>query len=459
MSRGVGPAAARLKPGVAVRVAAARVLARVLYDRRPLDDALDDALNETANKTSTVQTITIPAQDRPLLQELCYGVLRWQPRLAAVIAYLSDRPVAALDPTARVLILLGLYQLKHTRIPDHAAIDATVESTAALKNPRYKGFINAVLRQYQRRRDECDAALDNAAGLAARYAHPKWILRRLQQDWPDDWQAIAHANNARAPLTLRIDTATVARADYLARLAAKSIAAAAHPVCDTAVTLARPTDVESLPGFAQGIVSAQDAAAQLAAPLVRAESHDRVLDACAAPGGKTAQILQQSRPAEVVALDSNKKRLALLRQTLKRVRREAKIIHADAAAPPKWWDGRPFESILLDAPCTASGVIRRHPDIKHLRTPAALKRATALQEKILAALWQTLKPGGRMVYVTCSVFAQENEDQISRFLSRHADACLAPPPGDWGRGVVGRQILPGEADMDGFYFAVLVKEG
>jgi 16S rRNA (cytosine967-C5)-methyltransferase len=436
-----------LKPGVLVRLRAANVLLAITQDYQQLDEALD-RYNEGLSR-----------QDQALLQAVCYGVMRWYVELVFWLEKLSKRPFTELKPAVRILILIGLYQLKYMRIPAHAAIHATVDCAAPLKSVKAKGLVNAVLREFQRylaADDRYRSALDKQPD-SIRYSHPEWMLKRFEQDWPDDWRQFAEYNNQQAPMTLRVDTSRTGLEQYLSGLQSSDIKASRHPISPDALVLEEPVDVDSLPGFSQGLVSVQDAAAQLAVPLLVDDQPHHVLDACAAPGGKTAQLLQKARPASLVALDNSAVRLKRVAETLDRIGLPADIVCGDASNPSDWWDNRLFDRILLDAPCSASGVIRRHPDIKYLRSEKALIKIAKRQAKILDALWQLLKPGGMLLYVTCSVFRVENQDQVTAFLQRWPDAGLAEMPVDWGRGKIGRQILPGDENMDGFYFALLMK--
>lgn len=429
------------RPGVLVREQAARALLCVINGHQSLDGILERYL-------ARVQPI-----DRPLLQTLCYGVMRWYLQLREWLAQFSDRPVDRLKPEVQILILLGIYQLRYTRIPEHAAIHATVECAASLRISYAGGLINAILREYQRG-DRQGLLADNNT---TRYAHPGWMLDMIRVDWPDDWQRVLQNNNQQAPMVLRLDVESMPREEYLELLGRIGIEACDHKHAPAGIVLKEAVEVGELPGFEQGLVSVQDAAAQLAVPLLEAMPRHRVLDACAAPGGKTAHILQQVGPGELVAIDSSPQRLKKLEALFERICRNAEVIVGDAASPEGWWDGKYFDRILLDVPCSASGVIRRHPDIKHIRSLSAVHEIVQRQARILDAVWGLLKQGGRMVYVTCSVFKSENKDQIERFLQRHGNAILKPIAGTWGRGRSGRQILPGESGMDGFYFAILEK--
>jgi len=421
------------------------VLVQVLRHRRSLALVLTPGLSR------------LGAEERPLGQELCYGTLRWQPRLAAVADSLLDRPLKDKDSDVYCLILLGLYQLIHTRIPDHAALAETVAAAHGLGKPWAKALVNAVLRRFQRERAAVLASVDGSEATAC--AHPDWLLRLLKAAWPEQWQAIVAANNARPPMTLRVNARRVSRAAYLEQLVEQGQQARAAPHTSHGLVLDVPLDVERLPGFAKGLASVQDAAAQLAAPLLDLAPGQRVLDACAAPGGKTGHILElQPALGELVALDADEQRLARVRENLVRLGLEAWLVRGDASAPAQWWDGAPFDRILLDAPCSATGVIRRHPDIKVLRHQQHITELAQSQRRMLGALWPLLRPGGMLLYATCSVLPQENEQLIGEFLGASRDARERPIEATWGHQVgVGRQILPGEDGMDGFYYACLHK--
>lgn len=396
-------------------------------------------------------------RQRALAQELTFGTLRWYFRLNAVLAQLLARPLKARDRDVHALLLVGLYQLLQLDMPAHAAVSESVEAVRALGKDWAAGLLNGVLRNALRRRQ----ALLEAADVepVARWSHPRWWLQRVQQDWPGDWQAVLAANKQRPPMTLRINLRHGSRDAYLARLEAQGMEARSLPGSRTAVELVDPVAVDKLPGFDSGDVSVQDGAAQLCAPLLALADGQRVLDACAAPGGKTGHILE-SRPAlaEVVAVDSDPRRLQKVNDNLKRLQLTATCLCADAGDPQAWWDGRQFERILLDAPCSASGVLRRHPDIGILRREEDLPELAQQQRRLLEALWPLLTSGGILLYVTCSVFKQENSAVVRGFLDRHADARLLPLEVEWGRPLEGgRQMLPGEHGMDGFYFARLIK--
>lgn len=432
--------------GSEARAAAARAVADVAARGRSLDDALPARLGGLAGP------------DRALAAHLAYGTVRWFPRLERHAGLLMERPLPAREADVRALIAVGLFQLEDTRVPDHAAVAETVEAARRLGRPRMAGLVNACLRRWQR----------DGAALAARvarqpevvHAHPRWWLDRLAKDWPRDWEAVVAEANRRAPMWLRVNRRRTGRDAYAAELlAGPGLPAEPWGPAPEALRLAEPVDVDRLPGFREGRVSVQDAAAQLAAGLVAAGPGMRVLDACAAPGGKAAHLLERSPDIELTALDADEARLARVRENLDRLGLAATVVAGDARDPAAWWDGRPFDRILVDAPCTGSGVVRRHPDIKLLRRPEDVERMAALQAAILDALWPLLAPGGRLVYATCSVFREENGRQAAAFLSRTPDAlALQIDDAGWGRpSGPGRQILPGEAGVDGFYYACLTR--
>ncbi|MFO1422204.1 MAG: 16S rRNA (cytosine(967)-C(5))-methyltransferase RsmB [Candidatus Competibacteraceae bacterium] len=427
-----------------VRAIAAQVLARVLGEGRSLAEALPLALERVAPR------------DRGLLWELCHGVCRWQPEVQFLLDGLLDRPLDPRESTVRALLLTGLYQLQHSRVPAHAAVAETVAAARQLRKPWAASLTNAVLRSFSRRRAELLTRVETDA--AARTAHPRWLLERLQRDWPDDWPTIVAANNARPPFTLRVNRLRSGCDDYRERLAAAGEIAESTVAATFALTLAEPVEPATLPGFTEGWASVQDAAAQLAAPLLDAHPGMRVLDACAAPGGKTAHLLECAPDLELTALDRDVERLKRVRENLTRLRLAARLVAGDATRPTDWWDGVPYDRILLDAPCSATGVIRRHPDIKLLRRDTDIAALADRQQTLLAGLWPLLRPGGRLLYATCSVLRQENEQVVAAFLAARPEAREHRIMADWGRALAhGRQILPGEAGMDGFYYAVLVK--
>jgi 16S rRNA (cytosine967-C5)-methyltransferase len=400
---------------------------------------------------------SVKPRDRALLRELCYGTLRWHPQLAALIKPLLAKPFKAKDSDVLALLLVGAYQLLHTRIPDHAALAATVEAARAMGKGWATGLINGVLRNLQRQASALLEKLDPAAAAA----HPEWLWQRLHRDWPAQAASIATANNGHPPMCLRVNAGHTDIATYLAQLAEQGIAATRCIAASGGIRLNTPCDVESLPGFGDGVVSVQDEAAQLAAPLLAVEPGQRVLDACCAPGGKTGHILEsQPQLGELWALDSSADRLRRVEENLRRLGGAARLIAGDARATADWWDGVPFDRILLDAPCSGSGVIRRHPDIKLLRTAADISQLAALQRQLLDALWPLLAIGGVLVYATCSVLPEENSDVIAAFIGATPTAEAWSIDADWGLPqAVGRQLLPAIDGSDGFFYARLRKIG
>lgn len=423
------------------RALAARSLVEVAVDGRSLTAALE-ALPRT-----TVQ--------RNLVQELVYGGLRHWHALSALASTLQTKPFRGRDEDLRALLLLGLYQLRHLDMPPALAVAATVEASAALDKAWAKGALNAMLRRYLRERDRLEDGL--TADIEANFNHPRWLLESLQNDWPQHWTAIAQANNARPPMSLRVNLRQTTRTAYLDRLRDKKLAGHALAFNDSGIVLERPVPVQDLPAFDQGAVSVQDGAAQWSAPLLDLAAGQRVLDACAAPGGKAGHILEAAE-VELLALDVDPARLARIEQNLARLKLNARVQCGDAGAPATWWDGHRFDRILLDAPCSATGVIRRHPDIKLHRRARDIDALAQTQARLLAALWPLLAVGGKLLYVACSVLARETHLQIERFVGAHTDAhALALDIAHGERMPYGTQILPGAGEMDGFYYACLHK--
>lgn len=392
---------------------------------------------------------------------LCYGSLRHHWRLQDWANRLLARPLKRKDSVVRALLVLGLYQLNDTRIPDHACVSQTVEAARLLRRPKHAGLINACLRRFQRE----NIADDPPSNEESLWNHPQWLIDTLKSDWPDDWQSILTANNERAPMWLRVNSSRRDTGEYRAILAAAGISAEPLSGVPDALCLSEPVVVDALPGFAEGDVSVQDAAAQIAARWLWANANGEILDACAAPGGKSGHLLELGGDdIRLTAVENDSSRTDSIRQNLGRLGRNATIIEADASEPKGWWDGVPFAGILVDAPCSASGVIRRHPDIKLLRRGSDVEDLSRRQWALLEALWPLLSPGGRLLYATCSTLAAENDDVIARFLRRHQDALedeLLPNNNIrdlMRRKLCGYQILPGTAGVDGFYYACLEKK-
>jgi 16S rRNA (cytosine967-C5)-methyltransferase len=428
---------------MSVRTQAARVLATVLKRERSLASALPLALENVSD------------QDQPLLQELCYGTLRQLPRLQLLAEKLLKKPFKTKDSDLYALLLIGLYQLLYTRIPPHAAISETVNGTGKLHKQWAKGLINGVLRSCQRAPQLLESL---QADDVFRCAHPPWLIAAIRSAWPDHWEQILEQNNQQGPLTLRVNARQTSREGYARQLEEQGIAFQLCEHSPQGITLARAQDVTQLPGFNEGRASVQDEAAQLAASLLELAPGQRVLDACAAPGGKTCHILETEPDLEYcLAIDASSERLLRVQDNFDRTRLHCDLKTANAVGND-WWDEKVFDRILLDAPCSATGVIRRNPDIKHLRLQTDIAPLATLQMQILENLWTMLAPGGLLVYATCSLLPQENEQLISQFLAHEPSAIERPIAASWGipRGA-GRQLFPQPVGHDGFYYAVLEK--
>lgn len=422
--------------GVAARVRAAKVMADVLAGRRTLPEALARHGGAEA--------------DDSFVRELCFGTARHAFRLDHEVRRHLRQAPRERDLDVHALLLLGGYQLAHMDVPDHAAVHATVAAARILKKPWASGLVNAVLRKLAR----VDGATDDPdLPEDVRLNHPQWWLDRLRSHWPDDWQDMVAAGNARPPMTLR---SRRKRALTLAALAEAGIAAHPGSVTDTAIYLARPMPVAALPGFTSGDLSVQDEGAQLAAILLGAKPGERILDACAAPGGKALHLAQLEPGAKVVALDVDPKRCARIRDNVTRAGAAIDVRVGDGRRPADWFDGMPFDRLLIDAPCSATGILRRQPDVRLLRHAEDLPVLARLQHDLLEALWPLLRKGGRLLYCTCSVLDEENDDVIGAFLAAHDDAACIEVPGDFGRRRrFGRQLLPTTDAHDGFYFALV----
>jgi 16S rRNA (cytosine967-C5)-methyltransferase len=391
--------------------------------------------------------------ERSALQALCYGTCRWFHQLDGELYSRLKKPLRKPDRIVHHLMLVGLFQLRFSQHAAYAILNESVEACRALDKPHLTGLVNGVLRAAER---EGPPEPTNEAG---RYSHPGWMVEKLRHNWPDDWSAILNSNNAQAPMTLRVNALRFTRNQYLNLLSEAGIDGASTRFAPFGIQLAHPVPVDQLPWFAEGAVSVQDEAAQLCTTLLDLAPGQRVLDACAAPGGKTCAILESCGAlGEVVAIDESASRLPRVQENLERLDLPATLIHANAANTDLWWDGQAFDRILLDVPCSASGVIRRHPDIKLLRRESDIVPLAGIQLGFLDALWSILKPGGRLVYATCSVFPQENHRIIQRFCKQQSTAVLVEPEVPWGRDMgAGRQLLPDPTSHDGFFYAVLEK--
>ncbi len=419
-------------------------------------EALSEVLDSNRNLSESKALSNIrDSRNAAFARHLAYGVLRWKSALEWLAAELLSKPIKRRERAVQRLLLLGLQQLWHDQTASHAAINETAECARSLGKPWAVGLINAVLRRFQRERTSLLEKLDQSE---QRYAHPAWMLAQLQADWPQQWQSIVEANNKQAPLWLRINRQRVERENLSKDLSAAGFEVSDHPFARDAICIKPAAPVIKIPGFEKGCLSVQDPAAQLARDLLNPEDGERILDACAAPGGKTAHLLESCPGLQLTVLDKHPDRTEQIHQNLVRLGVKAEVKTADATDTASWWNGELFDKILLDAPCSATGVIRRHPEIKWLRTNDQVDAAVQIQASLLAALWPLLQPGGILVYATCSVLKRENSGQILQFLEQHSDAVEVSPAVEWGTvESSGRQILPGDAQMDGFFYAVLRK--
>lgn len=419
-------------------------------------EALSEVLDENMNLGDSVALSRLrDHRDSALARNLAYGVLRWLTALEWLTAKLLVKPLKKREVEVQRLILLGLQQLWHDHTASHAAVNETAECARLLGKPWAVGLINAVLRRFQREQDDFLSRLEQSG---KQFAHPDWLLKEIQKDWPEHWQDIVNANNQQAPLWLRINRQQVDEVTLRDDLKSAGFEISDHDFARDAICISPAAAVAKIPGFEKGWLSVQDPAAQLARDLLDPKPGDHILDACAAPGGKTTHLLESCKEITLTVLDKNAQRIEQISQNLQRLGLNATTIAADAAATETWWKGEKFDKILLDAPCSATGVIRRHPEIKWLRSTEQVDKVTQVQVRLLAALWPLLKPGGVLVYATCSILKRENNQQIHQFLEQHADAVTEVPVVEWGMASpVGRQILPGDTQMDGFFYAVLRK--
>ncbi|GAA0415278.1 16S rRNA (cytosine(967)-C(5))-methyltransferase RsmB [Cocleimonas flava] len=421
------------KQAVNPRVAAARILQSVIYNGESLSTALSD-------------------NDSPMVSDLCYGSLRWHEPLSALISILMSKSLKKKDKDVECLIRVGLYQIIYQKTPDHAAVGETVSALKGLKKPWAKNLVNAVLRNFLR--GQVKLQKEMLAEEPARYAFPQWLIDRIRKAWPDNWEEILEQSNLRSPMTLRVNLNHQTRDAYLQQLNDAEIAAGPLEGVSTAVKLTKPQNVKDLPGFSEGSSSVQDGAAQLAGILLDCKEGMQVLDACAAPGGKTGHILESAENLKVIAIDNSETRMKRVSENLERLNLKANLVVADALDTEAYAKDILFDRILLDAPCSATGVIRRHPDIKVLRRNSDIAELQKLQAAMLQALWEKLKPGGLFLYATCSILPEENEDQIRSFLDNNANAEIVAIDSSES---LGKQIFPGDNSMDGFYYAKIQK--
>jgi len=370
-----------------------------------------------------------------LIKQYCFGTLRWYFQLQEYLDQLVKKPLK--DPQLSCLILLAMYELDHMKTAEHAVVNESVKLTKKYNKDWARGLVNGVLRNFIRKKTSLNSN---------NFAHPKWLLKELKQAWPSRWQEIVTENNTHAPMIIRVNQSKMSLDLYLDKFPIEAHKIEGYP---EALRLETPVSVNKLPGFDEGIASVQDCSAQLAPHLLDLKSDQRVLDACAAPGGKSCHILElEPKIAELVAIDIDADRTQLIRENLERLHLNATVLTADATNPDSWWDGKTFDRILIDAPCSATGIIRRHPDIKIHRTQQDIINLCEQQSKILNALWPLLAPDGLLVYATCSVLPQENNAIIQAFLTKNSDATLAEPE---------KQLFPENNGGDGFYYAVLKK--
>jgi 16S rRNA (cytosine967-C5)-methyltransferase len=424
-----------------------------LSERLQAVKLINQLLTEKIPLTHLLQAQPLPS---PFTKELCFGVCRHYFRLQILADLLINKRPKSLE--VWICILVGLYQLHYLDIAEYAVVKETVALLPQVNAGWAKGLVNAVLRRYCREQSTLMEKLNNNPSYL--YGHPDWFINRIKKSWPNQWQTICLSNDERPPMSLRVNKLQTSTATYLSALHQVNIEARPLPYASQGIVLATPCDVQDLPGFTDGAISVQDEAAQLAVSLLDLKPGLRVLDACCAPGGKTAHILEtEPQLAACIALDVDAYRLKRVKENLTRLKLSATIINNDGLDPAKWWDGKPFDRILLDAPCSATGVIRRHPDIKLLRTPEDITAITTVQHDLLNALWPLLSANGIMVYATCSIIPEENELQIAAFMQRHPDCQAISLNKPWGHALnYGIQILPGENHMDGFFYSVLMKK-
>jgi len=428
-----------MKKQLNLRSLAAQAVEQVLEQGQSLSNVLPPLQQKVSDK------------DKALLQELCFGVLRTLSQLDWLIGKLMSRPMTGKQRVVHYLIMVGIYQLLYTRIPPHAALAETVEGAVAIKRPQLKGLINGVLRQFQRQQEEL---LSEFSRSEIRFLHPSWLLKRMQKAYPQ-WEAIVEANNQRPPMWLRGNRVHHPRDSWLALLEEAGMKGFTHPAYPDAVRMETPVPVHALPGFEEGWVTVQDASAQGCITFLDPKNGEQILDLCAAPGGKTTHILEAAPEAQVLAVDVDEQRLSRVYDNLKRLGMKATVKQGDGRYPAQWCGEQQFDRILLDAPCSATGVIRRHPDIKWLRRDRDIAELAQLQSEILDAVWPHLKTGGTLVYATCSVLPEENSQQIKAFLQRTADAVLSETG---SADLPGQQNLPGAEEGDGFFYAKLIKK-
>jgi len=433
-----------VSPPISVRALAADALADIALSGHSLRDVADKAFPRLPD-----------SRDRALLTALLNEGARWWTRFDAAIDKLLDKPIRRNEPVVHALLVIGLVQLEVLELPAYAAVAATVEAVRELRRPRLAGLVNAVLRRWQRERETLNAALD--ATPATRHGHPAWLAAAIARDWPEQTESILAAANREPPLMLRVNRNRATREEVVGRLAGAGQTAELHPWLADGLVLPHSTDVTRLPGFDQGDFAVQDGAAQVPADLLGLANGQRVLDACAAPGGKACHALERAN-VHLVAVESEAKRIPRIRQNLERLGLRATVITGDAGDASGWWDGKPFDRIMIDAPCSATGVIRRRPDVRLHRREADIPALVAQQARILAACWDLLVPGGSLLYVTCSILRSENDGVVAAFMTGRSDIVATPLALPVGQPTAcGWQVLPGDGDLDGMYYALLRK--
>ncbi|MCZ6803348.1 MAG: 16S rRNA (cytosine(967)-C(5))-methyltransferase RsmB [Proteobacteria bacterium] len=428
------------------RLIATRIIEQIIEKKITLSNALSN--NESFKQAG---------DDKALIQEIIYGTFRWYIQLEHLLNQLLEKRLKKKDNCLKYLMIIGLYQLLYMRIPAHAVVSETVATCKKINKEWAKGLVNAILRRYIRAADIFNPLLSDDEIIKT--SHPKWLIEQLKQDWPDEWKSILNADNQRPPMYLRVNQLHHDREHYLTKLKKAGIGASTTHYSKNGILLEQAIDVKQLPGFKEGDVSVQELAAQLSTELLDLKSGHNVLDACAAPGGKSSHILEsQPEIKSLTVIEKDPNRAKRLSDTLNRLNLHAIIKISDVNDIDCWWNKENFDRILLDAPCSATGTIRRHPDIKLLRTPEGVSNSSKLQMRLLTALWQTLKRNGLLLYVTCSILKQENSDLIKQFISANSDCLLKPIKAKWGIDTgYGRQILTGQDNMDGFFYACLEK--
>jgi 16S rRNA (cytosine967-C5)-methyltransferase len=429
--------------GASARKAALTAITRVIRDGQSLAVARERLYSSLQQP-----------RDRAFAMQLVQGVLRWRWKLDAILAQCMDKPLRNKEHEVRHVLYMALHEITALDTPEYAAVDEAVKLTRKLHKSWASKLVNAVLRQFIKRGDEIQQGLTEAERLS----HPQWLQQRIRQDWPDDWLTILQNNNAIADTHLRVNRQRCSVDELQGLLQEASVSCRRHELDDDIIVI-QSTNIMELPGYRQGWFSVQDAGAQLVPRILPLTANARVLDLCAAPGGKACHMLESTAGAiDLLAVDIDAGRLARIEENLERLQLRAAVMQADASTVG-WYQGALFDHILLDAPCSATGVIRRHPDIKSLRQASDIAALVELQRNILVNAWQLLKPGGYLLYVTCSLLAEENSQQVTGFVAAHGDAEVQAVDADWGRSCgAGRQLLPGENDSDGFYYALLHKK-